>query len=284
MIFKNSETAQLDLSREVPFITFPVLSELPFIKHGFSTRLGGVSEGIFSTMNFGSETSSYSDAPANIEENYRRMADSIGFDVQKLVISLQVHKTNIRVVTDKDYGKGLFVPRDYEEIDGLITNQPGITLVTKYADCVPLYLVDPVKKAIGLSHSGWRGTVQKIGKVTVEELKKNFDSNPKDLIAVIGPSICSTCYEISEEVAEEFRRAFPEYQDKEILTGGKVGKYLCDLWSANREVFLEAGLLPENIHIAEVCTACNSDLLFSHRKTLGKRGNLAAFLTITEER
>ena len=282
MVFKNSDAARLDLNMEVPFITFPVLTKLPFIKHGFSTRLGGVSEGMFSTMNFGSETSSYSDSPSKIEENYRRMADSIGFDVTKLVVSLQVHKTNIKVVKEEDYGKGLFVPRDYDEIDGLITNKPGITLVTKYADCVPLYLVDPVNKAIGLSHSGWRGTVLKIGKVTVEEMNKNFGSNPADLIAVIGPSICSDCYEISEEVAEEFRKAFPESKNQDILTARDNGKYLCDLWSANKEVFLETGLLPENIHVSEVCTCCNSDLLFSHRKTKGKRGNLAAFLTISE--
>ncbi len=282
MIFKNSETARLDLDTEVPFITFPVLSGIPFIKHGFSTRLGGVSEGMFSTMNFGSETSPYSDDPANIEENYRRMADSIGFDVNKVVISLQVHKTNIRRVEERDWGKGLFVPRDYEEIDGLVTNRPGITLVTKYADCVPLYLVDPVKKAIGLSHSGWRGTVLKIGKVTVEELQKSFGSHPSDLIAVIGPSICRECYEISEEVAGEFKKAFPGYEKANILTYKGDGKYLCDLWSANREVFLEAGLSPDHIHISGVCTSCNSELLFSHRKTQGKRGNLGAFLTIAE--
>jgi polyphenol oxidase len=283
MVFKNSDTARLDLTMEVPFITFPELSKIPFLKHGFSTRLGGVSEGMFATMNFGSETSSYADSSANIEENYRRMAASIGFDVTKLVVSLQVHKTNIRVVDEKDYGKGLFVQRDYDEIDGLITNKPGITLVTKYADCVPLYLVDPVKKAIGLSHSGWRGTVLKIGKVTVEEMKKNFGSDPADLIAVIGPSICSNCYEISEEVAEEFRNSFSECEKHDILTSRGNGKYLCNLWSANREVFLEAGLSPNNIHVSEVCTSCNSDLLFSHRKTQGKRGNLAAFLTIAEE-
>jgi YfiH family protein len=282
MVFKNSDSARLDLNMEVPYITFPVLLEIPFIKHGFSTRLGGVSEGMFSTMNFGSETSSYTDSPVNIEENYRRMANSIGFDVTKLVVSLQVHKTNIKVVEEKDYGKGLFVPRDYDEIDGLITNKPGITLVTKYADCVPLYLVDPVNKAIGLSHSGWRGTVLKIGKVTVEEMQKNFGSNPSDLIAVIGPSICKDCYEISEEVAEEFRKAFPEYENRDILTDRSNGKYLCNLWSANREVFLKAGLSSENIHASGVCTCCNSELLFSHRKTQGKRGNLAAFLTISE--
>ena len=283
MTFENNNMAQIDLSQEVPFFSFPALSEIPFIRHGFSTKLGGVSNGMFSTMNLGSETSPYVDEPSNIEENYRRMAKSIGFEVTSVVVSIQVHKTNIRVVNETDCGKGLFIPRDYDEIDGLITNKPNITLVTKYADCVPLYFVDPVKKAIGLTHSGWRGTVSKIGQITVEEMHKCFGSNPKDIIAVIGPSICADCYEISEEVALEFRKAFPSDQDGTILKPKGNGKYRCDLWEANRSVLSEAGLTPEHIHSSGVCTSCNSDLLFSHRKTQGKRGSLAAFLTMIEE-
>jgi YfiH family protein len=282
MTFENSSTAHIDINLEVPYITFPVLSEFSFLRHGFSTRLGGVSEGIFSSMNLGSEFSPYIDAPANILENYRRIADSIGFEVETVVVSHQVHKTNIRVVDEKDCKKGLLVPRDYEEIDGLITNKPNITLVTKYADCVPLYFVDPVKKAIGLTHSGWRGTVNKIGKITVEEMQQNFDSNPKDIIAVIGPSICSDCYEVGEEVADGMKAAFPKEWDNNILTLIRDGKYLCNLWAACRYGLLEAGLSPEHIHTSNVCTSCNSDLLFSHRKTQGKRGSLAAFLTMKE--
>jgi YfiH family protein len=282
MIFENNSSAQIDLSIETPYITFPVLSEFPFIRHGFSTKLGGVSEGIFATMNLGSESLPYIDDPANIEENYRRIAKSIGFDVNSIVVSHQTHKTDIRVVDEKDRGKGLFVPRDYSDVDGLITNQPGLTLVTKYADCVPLYFIDPVKKAIGLSHAGWRGTVAKIGRLTVEALQKNFGSEPEDIIAVIGPSICMDCYEISEDTAGEFKKAFPDYQEKEILKEKENGKYLCDLWVANRQVLIEAGIKAENIHISGVCTSCNCDLLFSHRKTQGRRGSLAAFLTMME--
>lgn len=282
MTFENTAHAQIDLSKEVPYFTFPVLQQLTFIRHGFSTKLGGVSTGMFTSMNFGSETSPYADVPANIKENYRRIAKSIGFDVNSVVVSMQVHKTNIRLVDENDCGKGLLLPRDYDEIDGLITNKPGITLVTKYADCVPLYFVDPVKKSIGLTHSGWKGTVKKIGKITVEEMQRCFGSNPKDIIAVIGPSICQDCYEISEEVAEEFRSAFSKDYEDNILYSNSNGKYQCDLWAANRSVLLEAGLLPEQIHTSGVCTSCNSDLLFSHRKTQGKRGNLAAFLTLTK--
>lgn len=282
MKFINSNSAQIDFKLDVPYITFPVFSEMPFIKHGFSTRLGGVSEGFFSSMNFGTETLPWQDEPANVMENYNRISESIGFDVNSIVISRQVHKTNIRVVTEEDKGKGLFRPTDYDEIDGLITDKPGITLVTKYADCVPLYFVDPKRKAIGLTHSGWRGTVMKIGKITVEEMHKTFGCDPKDIIAVVGPSICKECFEIGDEVAEEFRKAFSVEVQKDVLFSKENGKYLCDLWAANRSVLLEAGLKPEQIHISEVCTCCNSDLLFSHRKTGGKRGSLAAFLSIAE--
>lgn len=280
MKFENNSLAQIDLTIETPFISFPVLSELSFIRHGFSTKLGGVSEGMFATMNLGSETLPYTDEPDKIEENYRRIANSIGFDVNSVVVSHQTHKTAIRVVDEKDRGKGLFVPRDYSDIDGLITNRPGLTLVTKYADCVPLYFVDPVKKAIGLSHAGWRGTVAKIGRITVEAMQKNFGCDPGDMITVIGPSICMDCYEISEDTAAEFKQAFPEYQEIAILKPEENGKYLCDLWAANRQVLIEAGIKTDHIHICGVCTSCNSDLLFSHRKTQGRRGSLAAFLTI----
>ncbi len=282
MKFENNNSAQIDFTKDVPYLSFPVLSEISFLKHAFSTRLGGVSSDIFSSMNFGVDAFTVKDDPANIMENYTRMANSIGVDPHSLVISRQVHKTNIRVVNENDRGKGLFSPTDYEEIDGLITNQPNITLVTKYADCVPLYFVDPKNKAIGLTHSGWRGTVKKIGKITVEEMNKNFGSNPKDIIAVVGPSICVDCYEIGEEVAEEFKKAFPKNYENGILIAKGNGKYQLNLWEANRTVLSEAGLLPENIHISGVCTCCNSDLFFSHRKTEGKRGSLAAFLALTE--
>jgi YfiH family protein len=280
MTFQNSSDAKIDFTKEVPYITFPVLSEISFIQHGFSTRIGGVSTGIFSSMNLGSDSGKEADSPENIKENFKIIADSIGIDPNSIVISKQVHKTNIRLVDETDCGKGLYKERDYDEIDGLITNTPGVTLVTKYADCVPLFFIDPKKKAIGLTHSGWRGTVKKIGKITAWEMNKAFGSDPKDLIAVVGPSICKDCYEVSEDVASEFWNAFHISGDNEITTKNANGKYQLDLWAANHAVLSEAGLRPENIHISGVCTSCNSDILFSHRKTGGKRGSLAAFLAI----
>lgn len=280
MNFQSNENAIIDYEAEVPYLRFPVLSELPFLIHGFSTRLGGVSSGIFSSMNLGSDSSPNLDSQANIIENYRRIGKSIGFDPQSVVVSKQVHKTKILQVDKKDCGKGLFVPRDYDEVDGLITNTPGVTLVTKYADCVPLFFVDPVKKAIGLTHSGWRGTVKKIGRITVEEMHRAFGCDPRDIIVVIGPSICKACYEVGEETAEEFRIAFGLNGDNEIITPNQNGRYQCDLWEANKQVLFEGGLQAEHIHVSGVCTSCYSDLLFSHRKTNGKRGSLAAFLAI----
>ncbi len=283
MKIENSKNAQIDFSLEVPYLSFPALSNIPFIKHGFSTRIGGVSDGMFSSMNLGRGNGPVKDDKEKVLENYRRISRSIGIDVNSIVISKQVHKTNIRAVTLEDRGKGLFIPRDFEEVDGLITNEPGITLVTKYADCVPLYFVDWKKKAIGLTHSGWRGTVAEIGRCTVEELLRHYGSEPENIIAVIGPSICKECFEIGEDVATEFEKAFPNAYEFKILEKlGDSNKYFCDLWAANRQILIKAGLREENIHISGVCTCCNDDILFSHRKSVGKRGSLAAFLTITE--
>lgn len=285
MRFQNSKYAVIDFTRQVPYITFPPLSELFFIRHGFSTRLGGVSEGIFASMNLDQCPAGNEDDPEKVRINFEKIAAEIGFDPHSVVISKQVHKTNIRYVTEEDKGKGLYLPRDYDEIDGLITDRPGITLVTKYADCVPLFFVDRKERAIGLSHSGWRGTVAKIGRVTVEEMKKHFGSRPENLTAVIGPSICRDCYVVSEEVAQAFRDAFSEngYNMNHILHKNDSGSYQLNLWEANRKLLLDAGLKEEQIHVSGVCTACNSDLLFSHRKTGGKRGSLAAFLALKEE-
>ena len=160
------------------------LSATPFEKmegivQGFSTRLGGVSTEHLSSMNL---SFSRGDQEENVRENFRRIADAIGFTPEDLVFSDQTHTTNIRVVTEADRGKGFTKPLDYTDVDGLITDVPGLVLATFYADCVPLYFVDPIRKAVGLSHSGWRGTVHKIGKITVQAMADQYGSRPEDIV------------------------------------------------------------------------------------------------------
>ena len=172
--------------------------------------------------------------------------------------------------------------RDYTDVDGLITDVPGICLVTSFADCVPLYFVDPVKKAIGLSHSGWRGTVGKIGKKTVEMMSEHFGSDPGDILAAVGPSVCVDCYEVSEDVIEKFRENFEEKYWEELFYRKENGKYQLDLWKANELIFREAGILPEHMAVTNVCTHCNSEILYSHRTAGNRRGNLCAFLALRQ--
>ena len=182
-------------------------------------------------------------------------------------------------MTKADAGNGITRPSVYDDIDGLATDIPGIALVTFYADCVPLYFVDPVHRAIGLAHSGWRGTVAGMGACMVRYMQEHFNSRPEELVAAIGPSICVDCYEVSEEVAEQFREGFPE----DVLQPGKApGKYQLDLWKANQSILLRAGIPPEHMAVTNVCTCHNPEYLFSHRASHGQRGNLAAFLMLKE--
>lgn len=262
----------------LPYLSFSSYEALPYIRHMFTTREGGVSKDIYESLNL---SFTRGDDETAVLENYRRVAQALGTSIDHIVTSDQTHTTNVRPVGKEDLGKGITRPRDYKDVDGMITDQPGVLLATFYADCVQLYFVDPVHKAIGLSHSGWRGTVGRMGQATVEAMEKSFGSQPKDLLCAIGPSICQDCYEVSRDVAEAFIFAFPTHE-KEILQAGALGKYQLDLWKANEIVLTEAGVLKEHIDLAGLCTCCNSSILFSHRASKGKRGNLGAFLMLTE--
>lgn len=275
----GSGTTELKEKNHVPYIQFKNLSATGIVKHGFSTRKGGVSTGIFSSMNLNFKRG---DDPDAVLENYRRMAAALNMRVEDMVLSDQTHTTNVRVITEEDRGKGILRPQDYSDVDGMITNVPEIVLVTSYADCVPLYFVDPVRKAIGLSHSGWKGTVGHIGQKTVWKMHEVYGSEPKDIVAAIGPSICQSCYEVSDDVAEAFRANFTADEATDILLDKGNGKYQLDLWKANWYVLTDAGILPEHLSVTDLCTACHPDLLWSHRKTNGQRGGLSAFLSLID--
>ena len=273
--YKNEEPILEEAGTVTPFLEFPLFKNTGIVRHGFSTRLGGVSKGYYSSMNLSFERG---DDPEAVRENFRRMGAAIGVSCEDMVLSKQTHTTNVRIVTEEDRGKGILKERDYTDVDGLITDVPGLVLATFYADCVPLYFVDPIRKAVGLSHSGWRGTVHKIGKITVQAMADQYGSRPEDIVAIIGPSICQDCYEVSEDVILEFQKYYREDCQSELYYRKENGKYQLNLWRANEIVMEEAGILPENIHTTQWCTCCNPELLYSHRASKGKRGNLAAFL------
>ena len=184
MIQKNDKQILIERMHEiepgiqVPLLHFPLLEKCSFITHAFTTRMGGVSTGDCTSMNL---SFTRGDDEVAVRENYRRIAAALGTDAKQFVCSDQTHTTNVRRVTKADAGKGVVIPKDYTDVDGLITNEPGIVLSTFYADCVPLYFVDPVHRAIGLSHSGWRGTVNKMGRATIEAMTREFGSRAADL-------------------------------------------------------------------------------------------------------
>lgn len=277
--YKDERKIFREIEKEVPYLEYPLLTDTQIVHHGFSTRLGGVSQGCYASMNL---SFTRGDDEAAVRENYHRIAKSIGVKCENMVLSQQTHTTNVRVVTEKDKGKGIVKPLDYTDVDGMVTNIHGICLVTFYADCVPLYFVDPVQKAIGLSHSGWRGTVGKIGKETIRKMEEQYGSDPKDILAAVGPSICKDCYEVSEDVILEFQKNFKERYWKDLFYRKENGKYQLDLWKANEIIFKESGILPEHIAVTNVCTHCNSEILYSHRTSGDRRGNLAAFLALKE--
>ena len=297
--YGSKETCRLGYDRdnqEMAYFTFAGLEQTGIVEHFFSTRYGGVSSDYLYSLNF---SYSQGDLKENVDENFRRAAAHLGMTGSDIVCSQQTHTTNVRKVTAADKGKGIVRERDYTDVDGLITNEKGIILATFYADCVPLFIVDPVNKAIGLSHSGWRGTVGKMGKVTLDQMQAEYGTNPKDVRVAIAPSICQNCYEVSEDVALAFGEKFiqddakaaeylvryqQDYTQKDIddclMYQKEDGKYQLNLWYANFRVFRDAGVPDKQIEVTDVCTCCNPEILFSHRASRGRRGNLGAFMML----
>ncbi len=271
----NSSVMTLNTVKNVPYLTYNSFSRLKGIRHAFSTRLGGASTGEFAEMNlaFGR-----GDSRETVLENYRIFCNAAGFSTESLTASAQDHHTFVRHVTAENRGVGIYKPRDMQSVDGLITNETGVTLVTYYADCTPLFFADVKRRAIGLAHAGWRGTAGKIGKEVVRRLNDEFGSEPRDLICAIGPAISKCCYEVDEPVVKEFQAAFDSCEDFIFDNGG--GKYMLDLLQANRRTLIDCGVPDKNITVCDLCTRCNSELLWSHRATGGRRGTMAAFLAL----
>lgn len=257
------------------YLTFPNLDDGKCVS-AFTTRMGGVSRGKYASMNM---SFSNGDNPHSVRKNYDILFGALGLDPEKAVFSQQTHTNNIRVVQERDIGKGIVLHRDYRNVDGLVTNLKGVALVTQFADCVPLLFYDPKNEVIAASHAGWRGTAQEIGKKTVEVMVGLFGCNPKNIQVAIGPSIGKCCYEVDTPVFSEFE-LLSDIPTKKIFEKKGPEKYMLDLWEANRLILESAGIKSKNICVTDLCTCCNSQFFHSHRASGGNRGNLAAVIAL----
>lgn len=245
--------------------------ETGLVSHCFTTRMGGISKNEYAELNL---RTNCDDDINNVLENFKIICDEIGINYKNLVFSKQVHEDIVYNVTKEDIGNGITKPNSLESADGLICGESGIPLVIFSADCVPVFFLDTKERVIALSHSGWKGTVKNIAAKTIDKMINDYNSKPENIICAIGPSIGECHFEVGDEVAE-------------IFAGLKYGvinkygeKYHVNLQKTIINQLTDCGIKSNNITNADICTYCNSDLLFSHRKTGGKRGSLAAIMEL----
>ena len=248
------------------WLTSSLLSGIP---HGFSTRRGGVSPAPWDSLNL---RPGCGDAQEHLEENYRRFCGAVGADVTRAVLSRQVHETAVRPCGDRDAGMGLTRDRDFESADALVTGTADLPLVVFSADCGTILLYDPVRRAAGAVHAGWRGCAGGIVERAVREMTRLYGTDPADLRAALGPCIGKCCFETDGDVPAAMRAAL-----------GAAAEPFLDLAGLNRQWLLRAGLSPERIDVCELCTSCRPDLFWSHRKLGEARGVQAALIALPGE-
>ena len=246
------------------------------IVHGFSTRKGGVSPTPWDSLTLDARRG---EDLANVQENFRRLCTALDTDVQRAVLSRQVHRSDVRRVTAEDCGKGLWQPQDYDSADALVTDVPGIPLIVFSADCNVLLLHDPVRRVIGAAHAGWRGTAAGIAAETVRVMAEDYGCDPADLRAAIGPAIGPCCFETDGDVPEALRAALGDAAEPFMAWNGS--KWHIDLKAVNALWLQKAGVT--HIDICDHCTACRPDLYWSHRKMGLRRGEQAALIALRED-
>ena len=265
----------------LPMVESPLFQRETGLQHGFSTRKGGVSKEHLASLNL---SFSVEDARENVLENFRRIGERFGKTPEDFVLSKQSHETKVLKVGTKDRGKGITKERDYEGIDALITDEKGLILSCFSADCVPILFYDPIHKAVGACHSGWRGTKGKILRNVVEEMRKHFSSNPGDILIAIGPSISKEQYIVSEDLGLSFLEDYPDLGEDAASPIQRISKdkFQLDLWDLNRRIALDSGIREEHISISGYCTMENPELFFSHRYSQGRRGLQGAFICLQD--
>ena len=254
------------------YLTSPLLDG---VRHGFSTRRGGVSPAPWDTLNLGPGRG---DAPENVRENYRRFFGCTGAVPERAVLSLQVHRDDVRLCTAADAGKGLVRERDYEA-DALITAERDLPLVVFSADCGILLLHDPEAGCVGAVHAGWRGCAAGIVEKAVREMVRLLGARPERILAAVGPCIGKCCFETDSDVPEAMQ-ASALGAEAEPYWERRGAKYHVDLAGLNRQWLLHAGVAPEHIDVCGLCTACRPDLFWSHRKMGNARGAQVAMICL----
>ncbi|MEE3393680.1 MAG: DNA-deoxyinosine glycosylase [Lachnospiraceae bacterium] len=284
---KDISDGYLDLTGDIPLIRSKVLSSSGIFDAAFSTKLGGVSSGILGSLNLGF---SRGDREENLKKNFEICAEAMGSDLKHMIATDQVHGTKI-VKADRSMGLGSELTRKKKSVDGLWTDEKGLVLCASFADCVPVIIADQRSAAgagvhaertqgrIALVHSGWKGTVGQISAIAAEILVSE-GSRKKDLEAFIGPSISGDHYQVTSDVIDSFAGVYSREELKDICRQTDKIHYQLDLWAAIWHTLVNAGLKPENIHFSGICTWENADILWSHRRSGGRRGNMNAFARI----
>lgn len=274
---KNDSSIGLNYYNDFPYFSFDKLDKYNKVKHIFTTRLGGHSDGIFKSLNFAFNTG---DNKEKVFKNFNEVSNVFNTQINNFYHAYQNHTSNVKIVLDEDRGKGVVKDRDDGEYDAFITNCKSLVLYVTVADCVPIYLYDNAKNVIAIVHAGWRGTCNNIVRNTINKMKEHFNTSAKDIIACIGPSICSDCYEVSDDVFIDFSKNYNEDYLQKIFIKNDNNRYNLNLWEANKLNLINEGVLIDNIDITNVCTYNNPDLFFSHRRLGNKRGNMGAFIMI----
>lgn len=259
----SSDMMSIKENDGVTYHSFEILERWAGLTQAAFTRLGGVSEPPYDTLNV---SFSVHDDPDRVRRNRELAVRAVGWDPNSIVSARQVHGRRV-VAVGKQHLGGAELP----DTDALVTNEPGILLMMKFADCVPIVLWDPVRRVVGLVHAGWRGTVSATPAAALELMEKEYDSRPYEVIAAIGPSIGPCCYDVGADVAGEAAKRFAGASVLQKMDGS----YRFDLWNANAETLMRAGVAEENIEVSGICTRCRNDLFFSHRAAKGIAGRFA---------
>jgi YfiH family protein len=256
------------------------MSQYPWLTVGFSTRLGGRSQPPYESLNCGLHVG---DRPIDVVQNRNRLVQLQGYSFEQWTCANQIHGSSLYQVGMEDRGKGnATLDAAIPDVDGLYTRRKDIFLASFYADCVPIYFLDPINRVVGIAHAGWKGTVSNIATKMIKRWQEEFGTDLSTIRVAIGPAIGGCCYEVDDTVMDHIM-PHADYLSTKAYTSNENGRYQLDLKQVNYDFIKKAGILSENIEVSSWCTSCRSDLFFSHRKENGKTGRMTAFIAIKEE-